>query len=333
MRGRNRSQAMSERKTAINPAMLNPIYIPPLPPIREKTGLVAFMDILGFSNIKADTTEVVEQVFRAMETAGGEKREFIDGLDVRSMMSDEDRNAFTMPDNQRRNMESEQSLVRNRTEVSVISDSFICLCDLTDASDKEITFLTSTFIQMVAAIASGMFVQGLPLRGGISYGSFFHNNGMYGRAYDVPTVFLGEAVLAAHKLETSSNTACICLDDAATEFCKNHYDPFAAGFHAKDEQSDLCLSEVVFKKRDKEGKEVHSRVCIAPYFRELWHDRIEDWVQRAFSHHEKYPLDEDKGTQEERQEAKRTNAEVRRKMDNTIRFLKAIKPWPVGEAS
>ena len=303
-----------------HPAMLNPIYIPPLPPIREKTGLVAFMDILGFSSIKANTTEIVERVFRVMENAAGEKWEFIDGLDVRSMMSDEDRNAFTMPDNQRRIVEAEQSLVANRIEVSVISDSFICLCDLTDASDKEIAFLTSAFIQMVAAIANGMFVQGLPLRGGISYGSFFHNNGMYGRAYDVPTVFLGEAVLAAHKIETSSNTACICLDDAATEFCKDHYDPFAAGFHAKDEGLNLCQSEVAFKNQVEESIEadkVQSCVCITPRFYELWDDKTEDWVQMAFSQHGKSIVD----------------TVVRRKMDNTIRFLKAIKHWPFGEVS
>ena len=303
-----------------HPAMLNPIYIPPLPPIREKTGLVAFMDILGFSSIKADTAEIVEQVFRAMETAAGEKQEFIESLDVRNMMPDEDRNAYTMPDNERRNTEAEQSLVRNRTEVSVISDSFICLCDLTNASDKEVSFLTSTFIQMVAAIAGGMFIRGLPLRGGISYGSFFHNNGMYGRAYDVPTVFLGEAVLAAHKFEKTSNTACICLDDAATEFCKNHYDPFAAGFHTKDEGTDLCQSDVSFKNQvgdSNDADKVQSCVCITPRFHELWEDKIEGWVEKVFSQHGK-SIDD---------------AVVQRKMKNTIRLLEAIKPWPDGEVT
>ncbi len=54
-----------------HPAMLNPIYIPPLPPIREKTGLVAFRDILGFRRNKADTAEIVEQMYREMETTAG----------------------------------------------------------------------------------------------------------------------------------------------------------------------------------------------------------------------------------------------------------------------
>ena len=280
-------------------------------PVNVKTGLVAFMDILGYSSIKAENlARVAGHIFAAMDDAVTQKDVFMEGLDYTNYISDEDLIGYVMPKDERRAIAAAIGLVHDRISVSMVSDSFICCADLSEGlSEQDKSFVVSAFINIVSSIYCSLFTNGLPLRGGITYGRYVANDWQRENS----TAFLGEAVIRAHSMEMSINAGCIALDKLAFDIVGQYYaGSEKSRFFQKRYETRLCLSEVNVK-----GHGVRNLVCIDRdnSSKSVWLGAFRGMVETSFAEHGKSSSD----------------AIVRGKVEDTIRFFEKSKPYRFKE--
>lgn len=276
-------------------------------PVNVKTGIVAFMDILGYSRIKAENLALVAgHIFAAMDDAVTQKEIFMEGLDYTNYMSDEDLIGYVMPKDEQRAIAAAVGLVHDRISVSMISDSFICCADLSEGlSEQDKSFVVSAFINIVSSIYCSLFTNGLPLRGGITYGRYVANDWQRENG----TAFLGEAVMLAHCMEMSINAGCIALDKSAFEIVGQYYaGSEKSKFFQKRYDTRLCLSEVSVKRYG-----VRNLVCIDRdnATKTVWQGAFRGMVESSFAEHGKFSSVDT----------------VMEKVENTIRFFENSKPY------
>ena len=279
--------------------------------VKEKTGLVAFMDILGYSCIKTENLErVAGHIFAAMNGAVTQKDVFMEGLDYTNYMSDEDLVGYAMPKDEQRAIDATIGLINDRISVSMISDSFICCADLSDGLlEQDKSFVVSAFINIVSSVYCSLFTNGLPLRGGITYGRYVANDWRS----DNCTAFLGEAVMRAHHIEMSINTGCIALDKSAFDVVSRYYaESEKSKFFQDKYNTRLCLSEVEVKKHG-----TRTMVCIDRdnAIKSVWHGEFRGMVESSFSTHGKSSSID----------------RSRDKVESTVRFFEKSKPYSFGE--
>ena len=270
----------------------------------RKEGLVAFMDILGFSSIEM-TEQIAGRVFGIIEQALYVLHETILSLDPNNLVPDEAVGHLGITEEEMKAIRAEQNLIHGRVSMSLISDSFVCAADMRNLDDAGKKLVTSTFMHMIADVNSHMLAFGLPLRGGVSYGEYYANE----KDGDRASSFLGGAIISAHRLEERVDAACIVLDEVAVKHCSRYYSRKATGFYSEDDCSDLCESPVVFK----DGKTAEKRICInlARFLESLWAGSERDFIEASFARHGK-SIDSDK---------------VQAKIANSVLFLKNRVPW------
>ena len=276
-------------------------------PVNVKTGLVAFMDILGYSSIKTENlARVAGHIFAAMDDAVTQKDVFMEGLDYTNYMPDEDLIGYVMPKDEQGAIAAAIGLVHDRISVSMVSDSFICCADLSEGlSEQDKSFVVSAFINIVSSIYCSLFTNGLPLRGGITYGRYVANDWQRENG----TAFLGEAVMLAHCMEMSINAGCIALDKSAFEIVGQYYaGSEKSQFFQKRYDTRLCLSEVSVKRYG-----VRNLVCIDRdnASKNVWQGAFRGMVESSFAEHGKFS----------------SVHTVGEKVENTIRFFENSKPY------
>ena len=280
-------------------------------PVNVKTGLVAFMDILGYSSIKAENlARVAGYIFAAMDDAVTQKDVFMEGLDYTNCMSDEDMIGYVMSKDEQRAITAAMGLIHGRISVSMVSDSFICCADLSEGlSEQDKSFVVSAFINIVSSIYCTLFTNGLPLRGGMTYGRYVANDWQRENG----TAFLGEAVMQAHHIEMSINTGCIALDKSAFDVVSRYYAGSEKSKFFQDKYNTrLCLSEVEVKKHG-----TRTMVCIDRdnAIKSVWHGEFRGMVESSFSAHGKSSSID----------------RSRDKVESTVRFFEKSKPYSFGE--
>ena len=188
----------------------------------------------------------------------------------------------------------------------MISDSFICCADLSEGlSEQDKSFVVSAFINIVSSIYCSLFTNGLPLRGGITYGRYVANDWQRENG----TAFLGEAVMLAHCMEMSINAGCIALDKSAFEIVGQYYaGSEKSKFFQKRYDTRLCLSEVSVKRYG-----VRNLVCIDRdnATKTVWQGAFRGMVESSFAEHGKFSSVDT----------------VMEKVENTIRFFENSKPY------
>lgn len=279
--------------------------------VKVKTGLVAFMDILGYSCIKTENLErVAGHIFAAMNGALTQKDIFMEGLDYTNYMSDEDLVGYAMPKDEQRAIDAIIGLINDRISVSMISDSFICYADLSDGLlEQDKSFVVSAFINIVSSVYCSLFTNGLPLRGGITYGRYVANDWRS----DNGTAFLGEAVMRAHHIEISINTGCIALDKSAFDVVSRYYTGSEKSRSFQDKYNTrLCLSELEVKKHG-----ACTMVCIDRdnAIKSVWWGEFRGMVESSFSAHGKSSSID----------------RSRDKVESTIHFFEKSKPYSFGD--
>lgn len=270
----------------------------------RREGLVVFADILGYSQIKVGGREVADAVFESMNHVLEEKSLLEYSLDIREYIPDEMANAICIPVDEERRICESQLIIEDRITMSMISDSFVCVADLTDADEATKRLLVSSLIKVVAAMNSSLLAKGLPLRGGISFGEYYANTSCGGH----PTAFLGDAIMRAHAIEGDVEAACICADDKAKEICDKYYDISAASvFDRSSEEPELRIAKVYSKKFGEVD-----RLCVNPprEQKQMWWDQLDGIIETMFS---QYGRDITKGT-------------VPAKIKNTVRFIRSVPP-------
>ncbi len=221
---------------------------------RKGEGLVVFADILGFSSIKIDSSEVVSKIYEALASAYCHKGYVVAGQDVREIVDNEVAAQIKLSEREKSIVESGQEAIERKIVVGVISDSIVCAADMTGADEEAKKLLTSALIKIVFEVNASLWAAGLPIRGGIAYGEFHYNDA----AARLPAFFMGEAVMKAHALEMDTQAACISVDESAEEFCRKYYDKTAAmALCSEEDEPDLCLGLLYRKK-----KKVCKKLCI-----------------------------------------------------------------------
>ena len=271
-------------------------------------GFVAFMDILGFSSISKIDAKLAGLIFGIMNSTRGEKEEIV------AVLSDQEEEIFdqkNLSDKQVAidNIRQKRKLVRDNIAIALISDSIVCVANLKNHTNNEQAFITQAYVSILGSIVSTMFNNGLPLRGGVAYGSFFANAELSKN----PNAFLGDAILAAHKLEKYGETACVRFEEDAAKICLKHID-CKANDAALSSFANLCVSDVTFVKSD--GTSAKSKdlrpdefLCINIHNMEQHTGREQKYTIDSFSAHNKC-----------KKEGKNSD-EVEAKIKNTILFL------------
>ena len=221
-------------------------------PAEIHNGFVAFTDVLGFSAaMQNDDAQVVGDIFDVLDMAYSNAKGGILSQIFDDYHPDPDGEGYlTLCKESEFESNRLLQLVHDHLILSVISDSIICACDMSNVNDTEDKrFLSLYFMEMLHYLVSNMFSRGLPLRGGVSYGKFFCSS--RGENKVSPNLFAGSALFSAHRLESEINAAVVVVDNEAiekiTEFCGDKC--FACG--------DICAGEVAYKKNetDTEWKE------------------------------------------------------------------------------
>lgn len=268
-----------------------------------RNGLVVFADILGYSKIKADNRAAAEDVFGAMNMVFTEKPLLMASFDLREWLPEEEAKEVCFTEEEESRIQKAQSIINERISINMISDSFVCLADLTDAEEEEKKLLVSALMKIVASINGYLLIRGLPLRGGIAYGEFYVNTPPLGKQ---PTAFLGDAIIRAHDIECDLEAACICVDPRNAEFVTTYYDVKAVSPFVDDYDEPELMNAKVYSKKYGEV----DRLCInlSRRQKESLEDDLDDRIADLFS---QYGKDVNSGS---------TPA----KINNTVRFIRSI---------
>ncbi len=271
-------------------------------------GLVAFTDILGYQQLDVDSKKLADSLFSKMANALQEKHLLIGSFDLHEWLSDEQLINETISSNEQERERAMQEAVNENIAVSMISDSFVCVVDLSKNNEDQRKLLVSAFVKIVAAYNSALWREGLVLRGGISYGEFYTNTPLINN----PSAYMGKAIMRAHDAEGDIEAVCICAEERAVEILKRYYDVNAASiFIDSNAESELCTAQVYSKKYG-----IQERLCInLPLL--LRTEKLGDLMQYVAGLFASYNREITGGT-------------ISAKISNTVRFLKSAKPWPVA---
>ncbi len=259
-------------------------------PVTIQKGFVAFMDILGFSHIRKskDGFRSTEEntagvIFGMMNDALTEKDELIRILDPRYMMDDSESENYKFNKGEYETLKRDQSLIRDNISISYVSDSFVCLANIGEKDRNASSFVTTAFFTLISSIATTMFKNGLPLRGGVSFGKYVAN----APANKRPTAFLGEALIKAHAVEMTGCSASVILDELAEEKCKELYMPWRYEKSIYDWMH-LCIADVAQKAHGRSGTAaINKRMCVNIQSTYLYQDDYRHHVEYFFSQHGK----------------------------------------------
>lgn len=280
-------------------AFENPFSIP----VTKHTGFVAFMDILGYSNIHHIDANIAGLILGLMDSVLSMKNDAIQAIDPREDLDSIEAQATS--ESFINSMQHWQTLFKDRISIALISDSILCVANMDDLSDEEdMRFVMDAYIATLSRIITYMFGDGLPLRGGITYGDFYPNRSLS----ENPSAFLGPAILEAHKLECLSNTACVYFDDHAAEKCLLHCSHNREDSNIQD-WADLCQSKVTMRPANNEIEIVRDALCINIQNMRPWLGKERKKVEWAFKAFNKWPKD------------KEAIEKVSQKLENTVRFL------------
>lgn len=277
--------------------------------VEKGNGFVAFMDILGFSGIKKASEGFMNTderaagvIFGMMEDALTEKDELIRFIDPRYMMPDEEAENYKMNTKDMERIKKDQKLISQNISISYISDSFICLGKVLD-NRADASFVTTAFITLVSNVATMMFKWGLPLRGGISFGTFMTNAPID----QAPRAFLGDALIRAHSTEMEGCQAAIVFNDDAEAKCRELYCPWSYEKTLLDRMH-LCRAIVARKNKVDDKKPIESeKMCINIQSTALYQNSYAKFVESSFCQHGK-DVSSDK---------------VKRKIEHTTKFLES----------
>ena len=221
-------------------------------------GLVAFFDVLGYSNFlrndKENTARVVESLNR---------------LPLVSLQKSLSANLFPHP-----------LIVESYGKIQwrVFSDSILLTMDPVESTSQELILLNwNVFLRACIDLWKDMFDLGLPLRGAITKGDYLIQG----------YCFAGIGIINAHEAGQNLDCAGIMIDDAAVEWASSLSASQTAGNPA------YHVLRIHTKSGGEEERTVLNVMLVNMRNKEIWAGDIRERVLRSFSKHNKWMRPDD----------------------------------------
>lgn len=236
----------------------------------KRDGMVAFFDVLGYSQLAAKASEgVVRDVMNALSQAHAEAKQLLDEIDLQ----EESRSVLLGSD-----FEDVRSV--NISDSLIVHDRFP---GTIVAGDEEGEFKGLgdsyrfyRFIRFCRKVWCVLFERGLPLRGAISIGTFY---------WDHKTMLAGEPVIEAYKAsESLSFSGLILAEDSLPSIAERAwllYKPeFPVGL-------DFLQRRLLVPVKTSSGDGLAQRDVILPDLSAMAGDNLAAYVKSRFEMHEK----------------------------------------------
>lgn len=177
----------------------------------KRHGFVAFLDLLGFSQIaKTDDESVIENIFSIIKNCRDDAKKKLDEIDHQDMET----RYF-------------QGSTYEDIDISFISDSIVLHRDLLGSEKLEcmddpnlkfdIGLSGYWFIRLVREIFSDLLRKELPSRCGVAYGNYFWDA-------DAQSIMAGRALIEAHDVSEHLAFPGIVIGKSITDNCSDTFD-------------------------------------------------------------------------------------------------------------